>query len=59
MLPQYRFRLLVTAGCLAALLSGCGGGSSTRMDADTTESIGFTAGVSFVRNAVRTRIGGS
>ena len=52
MIPDHRFRLLVTTGCLAAMLSGCGGSSDTRMDTDTgmtgggtTGPIGFTAGV--------------
>ena len=35
MRPTYRFRPLVTAVCLAAMLSGCGGGSNTMMDTDT------------------------
>ena len=35
MRPAYRFRPLVMVACLAAMLSGCGGGSNTRMDTDT------------------------
>ena len=31
----YRCQLLVTAACLAVMLSGCGGGSNTRMDSST------------------------
>jgi hypothetical protein len=61
MFPENRFRLLVAAGCLAAMLSGCGGGSSSTMPDDdmmpggdpmtrmpgggTAGPIGFTAGV--------------
>ena len=38
--PKYQFRLLLTAVCLAAMVSGCGGSSNTRMDTDT----GMTGG---------------
>ena len=33
--PKNRFRALVATVCLAAMLSGCGGGGNTRMDGDT------------------------
>ena len=61
MFPDHRFRLLVAAGFLAAMLSGCGGGSANTMPDDdmmpggdpmtrmpgggTAGPIGFTAGV--------------
>ena len=51
----YQLRLFVTAGCLAAMLSGCGGGSSTRVDSDTgTTGDGQTLTVpeGLVRSAV-------
>ena len=38
MRPTYRFRPLVATGCLAAMLAGCGGGSSNTMpDAEMLE----------------------
>ena len=54
MYPDHRFRLLVTAGCLAAMLSGCGGSSNTRMNTDTgmTGGTDMQAGDTFLNAAI-------
>ena len=65
--PEYRLRPLVTAACLAAIVSGCGGSSSTTMDTDTrmpdggmmpgsgtTGPVGFMAGVDRLYSSGRT-----
>ena len=43
--PKHRFGSLVTATCLAAMLSGCGGSSNTRMDTDTGMTDGTDTGM--------------
>ena len=45
MRPTYRFRPLVTAAFLAAMLSGCGGGSSNTMTDDDTMTGGTDTGM--------------
>ena len=65
MFPHYRFRPLVATACLAAMLSGCGGGSSDTMpDADgpdmpmtggeTSGPVAFMAGVDRLYSSNRT-----
>ena len=61
MRPTYRFRPLVMVACLAAMLSGCGGGSSNTMPddgmmpgGDTIGPVGLMAGVDRLYSSGRT-----